>query len=406
MKKKILIIAEYMRFPWENTNSRFVYLANLIDKEKYDVEIITSTFMHGLKQQRTLNEEEAKKYDSKTTTIYEPGYKKNVSLRRFYSHYILGKNLKKYLNSMEQKPDIIYCAIPSLDVGKAASEYAKKNNIRFIIDLQDLWPEAFKMVLNIPIISNIVFYPMLRTANKIYSRADDIVAVSDTYVERAARVNKKYQNKVSAFLGTELEFFDNCKKENKVEYNDDYIRIAYIGTLGTSYDLNTTIDAIKILKDKGVNNIKFIVMGNGPLREKFTQHAMESGIDYEFTGRLDYPIMVGRLCACDIAVNPIVGASVASIINKVGDYAAAGLPVINTQNSDEYRELLEKYNAGYNCENGNAQDMAEKIEKLIEDKELRVSMGKNNRKFAEDKFDRKNSYARIYKLVDNYDSKD
>ncbi len=37
--------------------------------------------------------------------------------------------------------------MPSLDVAKVAAKYAKENNIRFIIDIQDLWPEAFRMVL-------------------------------------------------------------------------------------------------------------------------------------------------------------------------------------------------------------------------------------------------------------------
>lgn len=59
----------------------------------------------------------------------------------------------------------------------------QKNKIPLIIDIQDLWPEAFKMAFNIPIISDILFAPMMRQANNIYSRADVIMAVSDTYVK-------------------------------------------------------------------------------------------------------------------------------------------------------------------------------------------------------------------------------
>lgn len=396
-----MIIAEYMRLPWENTNSRFIYLANLINKEKCDVEIVTSTFMHGAKMQRTIKESDAKSCGFKVTTIFEPGYKKNVSLKRFYSHNILSRNLKKYLESINEKPDVIYCAIPSLDVGAVASQYAKKNGIRFIVDVQDLWPEAFKMVLNIPVISDVLFYPMLRKANLIYGQADDIVAVSDTYAERVAKVNKKYNNKLGVFLGTELDTFDSFNSH--IKYEDDYIRIAYIGTLGHSYDLKTTIDAIKILNEKGYNNLKFIVMGHGPLKDEFEQYAKDKEIDCEFTGRLDYNLMVDRLCSCDIAINPIVGQSVASIINKVGDYAASGLPVINTQNSDEYRRLLEEYNAGFSCENGNSQDMAEKLEMLVKDKQLRLELGANNRRLAEERFDRKKTYVKICELVEDND---
>lgn len=403
MKKKILIVAHFMRMPWEKGNSRFTYLANLIDKEKYDVEIVTSSFLHGSKIQREMNYTEMERLDYKITTIFEPGYKKNVSLTRFYSHYVFGKNLKKYLNGLNKTPDIIYCSVPSLDSGNVVAKFAKKNKIRFIVDVQDLWPESFKMVLNIPFVSDIVFSPMMKKANYIYGQADDIVAVSETYVNRATKVNNKFKNKLSAFLGTDLNYFDECKNKNKVEYNDDVIRIAYIGTLGHSYDIKSTIDALRILKDKGISNLKFIVMGNGPLKKEFEEYAENSKIDYEFTGRLDYDIMVGRLCACDIVVNPIVGKSVASIINKVGDYAASGLPVINTQESDEYKKIVENYNIGFNCINGDAIDMSKKIENLINNKVLRLEMGKNNRILAEEKFDRNKTYKEICKLVEKND---
>ena len=141
-------------------------------------------------------------------------------------------------------------------------------------------------------------------------------------------------------------------------------------------------------------------MGTGPLRESFENYAKQSKIDYEFTGRLDYDKMVGLLSSCDICVNPIVGLSVASIINKVGDYAASGLPVINTQNSDEYRQLLIDYNAGFNCKNGDFEDIADKIELLINNKDLRMKLGKGNRKLAEERFDRNKTYPEIIKLIE------
>ena len=178
MKKKILIIANFTKLPWEQGNSRFPYIINLIDKEKYDVELVTSTFSHGEKRQRE-NKSNDMDLDYKITLIDEPGYKKNVSLKRFYSHYVFAKNVEKHLGEIE-KPDIIYCAVPSLDVAKVAAKFAENNDIKFVIDIQDLWPEAFKMVFNIPVLSDIIFYPMKKTANYIYSKANSIVAASKT----------------------------------------------------------------------------------------------------------------------------------------------------------------------------------------------------------------------------------
>lgn len=396
--KKIIIIANFMTFPSEKGNSRFNYIANLIDKNKYDLEIITSNFYHMKKKHRELNFEKEQNLNCKIKLISEPGYKKNVSIKRFYSHYILAKNLKKYLKQID-KPDIIYCAIPSLSVAKVAAKYAEKKNIRFIIDVQDLWPEAFKMVFNIPIISNLIFYPMKKEADYIYSKADDIIAVSDTYVDRAVSVNKKYKNKLSVFLGTDLDYFEELSKAKKNTTVDNIVRIAYIGTLGHSYDIKSVIDSIKILNDKGIKNILFVVMGSGPLQEEFENYAKEKKVNCEFTGRLNYDDMVGKLCSCDIAVNPIKSGSAGSIINKVGDYAAAALPVINTQESEEYRKIVEDYNIGFNVENGNIVELAEKIEILYKDKDFRKMLGDNNRKLAEEKFDRKKTYLEIEKII-------
>ena len=162
----IVIVSQYLRNieDLNNNNSRFVYLAKLLAKnKKNNIEIITSDFSHSQKKHFS----KVGQIDNiKITVCHEPGYQKNVSLKRFYSHKILSKNVKKYLTK-RQKPDIVYSSVPSLDVAKVCADYCHDNCIKFIVDIQDLWPEAFKMVLKIPVISDIVFYPMLKKENYI-----------------------------------------------------------------------------------------------------------------------------------------------------------------------------------------------------------------------------------------------
>lgn len=396
--KKILMINHFTQTPGEKGNGRFHYLANLLVNEGLDVHMITTSFSHRNKEQRKITGNQYEELAYKLNLIFEPGYSKNISLKRFYSHYVMGKNLNKYLKNIN-KPNLIYCSVPSLDVGYVAAKYAKKNNIKFIIDIQDLWPEAFKMVFNIPIVSNIIFYPMMRKANYIYKSADEIIAVSETYAKRAKSVNNKCVDEKSVFLGTDLSIFDDMITRNKYIKTKDEVWLAYIGTLGHSYDITCVIDALKILRDKGITNIKFMIMGDGPLKDKFEDYAIKNNIYCEFTGKLDYEKMAQLLSICDIAVNPIISNSAGSIINKVGDYAAAGLPVINTQESEEYRKLVEKYKCGVNCLNNNSNDLAIKIELLYKNKILREKMGENNRRVAEKKFDRSKTYIRILNVL-------
>ena len=140
-------------------------------------------------------------------------------------------------------------------------------------------------------------------------------------------------------------------------------------------------------------------MGNGPLRSTFEQYAADKKVNVEFMGRLPYEKMCAVLSACDVAVNPISHGAAQSIINKHADYAAAGIPVISTQECSEYRNLVKKYNMGFNCRNGNVEDLAMYISKLYVDKELRKEMGANARQCAEERFDRARTYGEIIELI-------
>ncbi len=394
--KDVLVIAHFIRGTIEG---RFEYLANKLANEGFVVELVTTDFSHELKRRRQIEEKQLKEFQFHLSMLHEPGYTKNISVNRFYSHYVMGKSLKKYLKN-RKKPDIIYCGVPSLDVAKIAAEYARIHNIKFIIDVQDLWPEAFKMIFHVPIISDVVFYPMKRRADYIYSTADKIIAVSKTYANRALRVNNKCKDGYDVFLGIDLTHFDRLAELNKFSNKPkDEIWIAYIGTLGHSYDITVVVDALKILKNEGFKNIKLVVMGDGPLKSKFEDYANQQGVYSKFTGRLEYSKMVGILKACDIAVNPISSGAAASIINKHGDYAAAGLPVVNTQESPEYRSLVDEYQMGLNCKNNNAEDLAKKLLSLCKDESLRKLMSQNSRRLAEDKFDRSKSYEKISDLI-------
>lgn len=204
----IVIVAQYLRNieTFEENNSRFVYLAKMLVKDRANqVEIITSDFAHGRKAHfsrvGTLE-------GIKVTTCHESGYPKNVCLKRFASHHELADNIKAYLNR-RKKPDLVYAAVPSLAVAEVCADYCKAVGVKFIADIQDLWPEAFKMVVNVPIVSDIGFYPMKKQADKIYAAADEIIAVSETYAKRGMSVNRKCKKPTVVYLGTEKNTFDS-----------------------------------------------------------------------------------------------------------------------------------------------------------------------------------------------------
>lgn len=397
MKKDIMLIVNYWHFEQEKVSSRYRSFADILC-EKYNLEVVTSTFCHLQKQQRNIDSLLIKNLPYKITLQFEKGYKKNIGLKRILSHRQFGKNVRKYLEK-RKKPDLIIASVPSLSVADQVTEYANKNKIPIIVDIQDLWPEAFKMAFSLPVISDILFYPMRKQADRIYSRADKIMAVSDTYVARGIKCNDKDKTGLSIYIGSDSKLIKEKTSDIEIYKPEGEFWIGYVGALGHSYDIESVIKAIKILKFQGIQNIKFIVMGEGYLKSKFQEAAKENEVNVVFTGLLEYGKMMKTLMKCDIAVNPIVGKSVSSIINKVADYAAAGVPVINTQNSEEYRQLLERYKAGINVENGNIRELAFAIRKFYCDTDYKAEVGSNEKRMFEEVFDRAKNYPRlIYKI--------
>ena len=395
----ILLICNYWHYEFEKKSSRYRTMAEILSCEKnYNVEVITSTFRHQSKKQRDLKYVETIPSAYKVTLLYEPDYKKNVSIRRIYSHHSFAKNVGTYLNN-RKKPDMIICSVPSLSVGSAVAKYTRTNKIPLIIDIQDLWPEAFKMAISTPVISDILFFPMMLQANHIYSSADVMMAVSSTYVKRGLSVNGHAVG-FPLFIGSDSNLIRQSIQDIWIEKPEDEFWIGYVGALGYSYDIPSVIDAIKLLNDLGYHNIVFKIMGDGVLKERFQAYSKMQKIRCDFLGFLDYGTMMGTLMKCDIAVNPIVGKSVSSIINKVSDYAMAGIPVINTQDSEEYRHILEEYSCGINCDNGNIESIARGIRTLIDNSELRSKMGENSKKLGDELFDRTKTYPKLINVIE------
>lgn len=387
----VLIVAHYCDVGNEDSNNRFNYIAEALQNENINLELITSSFSHRNKSQRSA----CIKYSYKITLIKELGYKKNISLKRIISHFLFSKKVKNYLYK-RKKPDVIYCAIPSISLANSLQKYAKKNNIKYFLDVQDLWPEAFGMILQNKVLSNILFYPMKLKVDKIYGNANYIFTVSNTYSNRVKKVNNT-PNIETVYLGTDLSKFDVISIPTYV-CKSDVITIVYIGTLGHSYDIPNLLKALKILSSKSVN-YECLIIGDGPLKLEFEKNASSLDVNTKFLGKMKYDDMKAILKQCDIAVNPIVKKSAGSIINKVCDYAAAGLPVVNSQQCEEYKSLLNQYQSGINVSCEDEKEIANAISFLIENVEERKRMACNSRKMAEEIFDRRKTYKKIVREI-------
>ena len=402
MKKKIAVISMGVKLNGEKGYSRFRYIGDFLSDAGYQVDLITTTFQHWEKAQRDIDIIKKEDYKFRLKFIYEPGYRKNIDPRRIWSHHIAAKNLTKLLEQ-DGDYDLIYCEIPPNDVALAAAEYAKKKGIPFVPDVNDLWPEAMRMVLDIPVVSDILFYPLQRDAEKVYSLVSGIIGTSDEYRDRPLKNQKLDVPRKTVYVGNEIAEFDKGVETYgpQIQKPGGEFWVSYAGTIGTSYDIRTMVLAGRELLDRGIDQIKIKILGGGPLKEELENLAKEKECtNVEFVGYAPYPKMAAYLAKSDILVNSFVKKAPQSIVTKIGDYLAAGKPMINTCMSPEFRQKVETDGFGINILPEDVKILTDAIMDLYKDREGCRIMGEKARKIAEEQFDRPESYKKIIELIE------
>lgn len=398
---KVAVITMGVCLNDEKGYTRFRSVCEFLADAGYQVDLITTTFQHWEKAQRDLKKIKKDDYKFGIKFIYEPGYKKNIDLHRIRSHKIAAKNLTALLEK-EGDYDLLYAEIPPNDVALAAAEYAKKKGIPFVADVNDLWPEAMRMVLDIPVVSDIIFYPLLRDAEKVYSLVSGVIGTSDEYRDRPFKKQDRDIPRKTVYVGNELAVFDEgaAQHMDEIAKEDNEFWVSYAGTIGTSYDIRTMVLAGEELAKHGMPQIKIKILGGGPMKEELEELAKSRKIaNVEFVGYAPYDLMAAYLKKSDILVNSFVKKAPQSIVTKIGDYLAAGKPMINTCMSPEFRAKVKNDGFGVNIMPEDVKILADMIEKLYKNEAARVRMGERARKIAEEQFDRPKSYRKIEELI-------
>ncbi|MDY0100467.1 MAG: glycosyltransferase family 4 protein [Bacilli bacterium] len=392
-KKKILIVGtSYMNLTL-SSNNRTNFLPQFLHNNGYDVELITSNFNHHTKERILFPE----KKDYKHTLINVPGYVKHVSFKRIRTIITYRRNLKRFLKT-KGPVDVVYTFVPTHSVARITFRYAKRVGAKSVIDIRDIWPEVFQIVIKSKVLYKILFFPFIKSADKTYKSADFVIAVSETYRNRA---RPKGNDSDVVYLGTSFSLVDNILKNNKRIKPSNEIWVTYAGTIGNSYKLENLIKAYKIILDKGYSNIKLLIIGRGPLKNNLIKLDEKLETKVKFIDRVPYDKMIEILQISDIAINSLSKSAPQSIINKHMDYSAVGLPIINTQELPEYCNLVEEYQIGKNVDGSNLEEYANTIIELSLNENLRKKFGDNHRQLGEKLFDRDHNYNKIINILDN-----
>ena len=395
--------------------TRFRFLSELLAREGFEVDLITSSFQHWDKAHRDTSRPCYQDLPYRVTFIDEPGYTKNLDLARIRSHRVAAKNLREHFERSAGAYDLVYAEIPPNDVARVCAEAADAQGIPFVADINDLWPEAMRMVVDVPVVSDVAFYPFSRDAKRVYQLLSAAVGTSDEYAARPAKDRAKPYPQATVYVGNDLAAFDEGARihADEVDKPEGELWVAYAGTLGASYDVATLIEAAALLERQRLARsaspaddrapalpaVRVKVLGDGPDREKLEARATELDAPVDFLGYTAYELMAAYLCASDIVVNSLVKSAAQSIVTKIGDYLASGNPMINTGSSPEFRAKVSADGFGVNVEAEDAEALADAIAKLAGHPSLRKIMGSKARAVAESEFDQPRAYREIVDLL-------
>lgn len=403
--KKILFINASVYLPGEAALKRTVYLFELARQKGYEVTFLTSDFNHYFKQKRNVEEYYKKHPEYKESIKFLPKipYKKNISFKRYFSDRNFNAKAYKWFKQNAHNYDIVYLSLPASSLAWRMRPVCEANNCKFVIDVNDLWPESLRVVLKKDWLYKICTHFVMKKVKKGYAGADSIVAVSEEYLNVAKKVNTRHTSSKVVYIGAMLERFDEGVKQYKGTINkpENEFWISYSGTIGVSYDIETVIRAVDVLNKEGFNNVKFKLFGKGPEEEKLKAVAEQLGNkNVEFCGFMEYEKMAAYLAVCDVSANCLKQRASQSIINKIADYYAAGKPVLNCGACKEMHDMIEEYDVGYNYIAEDVNDLVAKIKHIMANPEEAKQKGTNARKLAEDKFDRRKTHLELLEFLD------
>ncbi|AKU63303.1 RfaG protein [Aggregatibacter aphrophilus] len=385
-KKHILLVAPYVTFPDEMGMNRFIYLANLLADE-FDVTLVTSRYCHFLKKHR---ENRPHFGNVGVVLLDEPGYEKNVSLKRIASHHQFCRNFEAFLQHYEKKIDVAYSAYPLIKTNYILGKYKAQKGYKLIIDVQDVWPEA--IAGPIPLLSGslgkFLMWPITQYANKTYGYADALVAVSDTYLQRADVNHLPANLKTAVYIGADTLF----PKANRA--TTDKLVAVYLGTMAGSYDLETVVRAAPLCHE----NVTIQFIGTGPHEQSLRQLNEQLGGHVTFLGVQAYQDAMRILSESDVALNAIKASSQGSITNKLSDYMCCGLPILSCQKHLEVERLL-ALGGGIQYQAGGFAGLAKALNELAADRNKLTQMSATNQKLAQERFLRSRSYLAIKELI-------
>lgn len=351
-------------------------LAKYLSEKGHDVVLWSSTFNHAEKVFRSNSHEVIQLEENfRLRLIHAGGYDRNISVQRVLHHRRSARAFS-VLCSEEEPPDAIIASFPTAELCLAARKYSENRSLPLIIDVRDLWPDVYLEIvpqwLRRP--ARVVLMRSYSNTRRALSGADAVIGVTDEYVSWGVKMARRARTPLDkAFphayppLGTGSE---GCPAGRV-----DRFQLCFFGALGRHSEIETVIDAARILERDGAD-VRFVICGAGDRSDAFLEQAKDLS-NMEFLGWVDGSRIARIMEDSGAGLAPFRGKHYSTNIpNKIVEYLAGGLPIVTSLDGPT-GNLLRQRKCGLVYEGGSATSLAAAIRCLAEDKTVLETMAAN-----------------------------
>ena len=368
----------------------------LLKKNKYKLNIICSSFMHGTGGQYAYNKKEKIEYQGINVYILK-GISYIGNIKRVFSMLVFMLKIIFFKFPKEEKPDLIYASSPHLFAALGALIQAKRNKCKFILEVRDLWPETFVQIGAIKR-NGIIHKFFLILEKYLYKNADKIVNL-DPFFDYMINLGISREKMIFLSNGVDLEEFDR-KQNLEIDLDKNKFNITYTGAIGIANNLDPIIDLAKLVSDE---NIMFNIVGYGPLKkflvERVENEKLKNIKFFDPIEKSKVPEVLRESDVLILSVLPIDLYQYGASFNKLFEYWASSKPILFFGNVKP--DYIKESNSGISVTTNSIDDLKSACLNLYNISEVdRLELGKNGRKYVEDNFDWKNLTNKVDKVFD------
>jgi glycosyltransferase involved in cell wall biosynthesis len=401
MSKTIWYISKYIRIETKNSigDRGWLLMKELASKGNKPI-IITSDSQH-LMEQIDFSTNIIHLYPDGIKFILLKTYKylKPNSIRRIFSWFDFEWNLFAFNKTKLLKPDVIIVSSLSLLTIINGIFLKKKYKCKLVFEIRDIWPLTLTEIGGFS--PNNFFIRILGFIERLgYRKSDLIVGTMPNLIEHVEKV-LGYKKSVSCIpMGISTNIFKRNQKLTQ-DYIDTYLKsgcfnIIYTGTIGVANALETFLQAAENFKTN--YNIKFIIVGDGPLKRKYEKkyYLFQNII---FAPKVEKDQVQSVLAYADVLYFSVFKSKIYNYgqsLNKIIDYMVAKKPIIASYSG--YPSMINEAGCGYFIPAEDVESLTIKIKETYSmTKTERKSMGckglkwllKNRtyKKLAEDYFE-------------------